>query len=142
MAVAQHERRGFDVAGFVVVEADGVDEGVERGGRHGEDVFEREAGRGEFGVEAAHGEGGGGVFGLGGEHEGDEGLESLVLRFAGICVSDGKRGCQMSLGRERGGFGEWVLRPTRGVDCSSASVSHPIVSTGANISLRISFTRS
>lgn len=56
-----------------------MDESVEEGGGDGKDVFECEAGRGKLGLEAVHGEGGGGVFGLGGEHEGDEGLEAFVL---------------------------------------------------------------
>lgn len=60
---------GFDVSRFVVVEADGVDEGVEGGGVDGEDAFEGEAvGGREGGLQAGHGEGGGGVAGLGGEH--------------------------------------------------------------------------
>ena len=38
---------------------------------------------GEGGLEAVHREGGGGVFCLGGEHEGCEGLEAFVLHGEG-----------------------------------------------------------
>ena len=77
----QDEHGSFYVFCLVVVEADGVDEVVEGGGGNGDDVFEGETWWWEFGLQAAHGEGGGGVFGLGGEHEGDEGLEAFVLFF-------------------------------------------------------------
>ena len=66
--VAQNDGGGFDVAGFVVVEADDVDELVEADGIDGEDVFECEAGVWQFSLEAAHGDCVGGVFCLGGEH--------------------------------------------------------------------------
>ena len=78
--------RGFDVAGLVVMEADGVDEVVEGCGVDGADVGEGEAGGGEFGLQAAHGHGVGGVFGLGREHEGDEGLEALVLEWERVSL--------------------------------------------------------
>ena len=79
-AVAQEERRGFDVAGLVVVEADGVDEVVEACGLDGQDAGKREAAR-ERMLEGVDRGGGGGVFRLRGEHERDEGLEALVLFF-------------------------------------------------------------
>ena len=67
-----------------------MDEGVEGGGVDGEDAFEGEAvGGREGGLQAGHGEGGGGVAGLGGEHEGDEGLETLVLWWDGDVRIDG-----------------------------------------------------
>lgn len=77
--IAQDERGGFDVARLGVVEADGPDQLVEGVRRHGQDGGEREAGGWEGGLQAAHGGRGDGVFGLGGEHQGDEGLEALVL---------------------------------------------------------------
>lgn len=77
--IAEDERCGFDVARLGVVETDGPDQLVECFRRYGEDGLEREARGWELGLEAAHGDGGDGVFGLRGEHEGNEGLESLVL---------------------------------------------------------------
>ena len=77
--VTEDERGGFDIFRLVVVEADGVDEVVERDGVDGEDVVEGKAWGGELGLQTAHGEGVGGVFSLGGEHEGDEGLKAFVL---------------------------------------------------------------
>lgn len=91
-AVAQDQRRGFDVLGLVVVEADEVDQFVEARGVDVEDVLEGEARGREVGLEAAHGDGVGGVFGLRGEHERDEGLEALVLRAFGQRGLDERHG--------------------------------------------------
>lgn len=70
---------GFDVAGFVVVETDGVDEFVETDGVDGQDSFEGEAWRWKFVLKASHCDSVGGVLGLRAEHEGDQGLETFVL---------------------------------------------------------------
>ena len=78
-ARVQQLGRGFDVARLVVVEADGVDERVEGRGVDGADGGEREAGGGEGALQGVDRGGRGGVFGLGGEHQRDEGLEALVL---------------------------------------------------------------
>ena len=66
VVVAEDGRGRLDVSGLVVVEADDVDELVERDGVHRKDVFEREARGRELRLQAAHGDGVGGVLGLGG----------------------------------------------------------------------------
>ena len=79
--VAQDEGGGFDVLCLVVVEAYDIDHLVEAHRVNFEYVLECEAGRGELGLEAAHGDSIGGVFGLRRKHKCYQGLEALVLRF-------------------------------------------------------------
>lgn len=93
-------RGGEDMRRFDVVEADGADERRERLWRSGEDGGEGEA-AGEGALQGVHRGGGDGVAGLRGEHEGEEGLEALVLGGGGWGVSeDGEWGWR---GGEGGG---------------------------------------
>jgi len=63
------------------VEADDEYHFVEAHRVDGDDVFECKTGVRKLGLQAAHGDGVGGVLGLGGEHKGNEGLETLILRM-------------------------------------------------------------
>ena len=65
------------------MEADGVDQVVEDVRFDRKDAFETEAGRGKGGLKCIYCCGSGGIFGLGGQHESDQGLEALVLVFSG-----------------------------------------------------------
>ena len=64
--------------------------------------MECEAWGGEFGLETAHGEGVGCVFGLGGEHQGDEGLEAFVLLLPLFWLEKGVFSGERERERERG----------------------------------------
>lgn len=131
-------RGGEDVRRFDVVEADGADERRECGGGRGEDGGEGQA-AGEGALQGAHRGGGDGVAGLRGEHEGEEGLEALVLGGRGEGVSGDKhRDREVWEERGRGRVEVHTFADMEG----SASRSQPIVSTGAPPSLRISRTAS
>jgi hypothetical protein len=126
-----------DVRRFDVVEADGADERRERLWRSGEDGGEGQA-AGEGALQGVHRGGGDGVAGLRGEHEGEEGLEALVLGGGGWGVSeDGEWGWRGG----DGGEGRGEVHTFADME-GSASRSQPIVSTGAPPDLRISRTAS
>lgn len=89
----QDDGGSFDIAGLVIVEANGMDELIEGRRFRGKDVLERQPGfcgglmRRQRGLEIMDGDGGGGVFSLRGKHERDQGLKSLILRTEERCLS-------------------------------------------------------
>ena len=108
------------------MEADNIDHFVEFDRVDSKDVLERKTGMGQLGLQTAHGDGIGGVLRLRGKHECNKGLEALVLNQILVLI----------------GSEAVTILTTRGVRCSSAKVSQPIVSTGARTFLRISLTAS
>lgn len=78
-----------NVLGLVIVKPDDADELVELGWFDGEDVLEGQSRAGpwrvrrQLVVQAAHGGGVDGVFGLAGQHQGDEDVETLVAVACG-----------------------------------------------------------